>query len=36
MYSMLEMANPAINFLLNSPKCTMLKDIIKEIKAFLV
>ena len=22
--------------LLNSPKCTMLKDIIKEIKAFLV
>ena len=35
MYSMLEMGDPTINLLLNSPKCTLSKDIIEEIKAFL-
>ena len=35
-YSILEIGDPTINFLLNRPNCTLLKDIIKEIKAFLV
>ena len=35
-YSMLEMGDPTINFLLNRPKCTLSKDIIEEIKVSLV
>ena len=36
MYSMLEMSDPTINFLLNRPECTLSKDIIEEIKVSLV
>ena len=36
MYSMLEMGDPTINFLLNRPKCTLSKDIIEEMKTSLV
>ena len=36
MYSMLEMGDPTINFLLSRLKCTLSKDIIEEIKASLV
>ena len=36
MYSMLEMGDPTINFLLNRPKCTLSKVIIEEMKTSLV